>query len=153
MQQGLQPSHPTRPIFRELTRRCRGGGPVLRTLNSGPRPLFRGPPGALASALLRGLRFRSGSARGHGPLSRPPRIAVQGRFFGAPRGHPPARCSAARNFRLAARYFIRSMAIGRNRDKKGPAQQIVVPRPAHLGDATDNVAHIQNSDRRRAAVG
>ena len=97
----MQPSHPTRPIFRELTRRYSGGGPVLRTLNRRSKAAFSGRPGAPASALLHGPRFRSGSARG--PLSGPPRMAVQGRFFGAPRGPPPACCSAARDFSLAAR--------------------------------------------------
>ena len=45
------------------------------------------------------------------------------------------------------------MAIGHHRDNSGLAQQIVVPCPAHLRDETDNVATIQNSDKRRVAVG
>ena len=73
--------------------------------NRGPRPLFRGAPGAPASVLLRGPQFRSGSACGRGPLTRAPRIAVQGRFFGGPSQraaprpsiseHPTAKASRA----------------------------------------------------------
>ena len=50
--------------------------------------------------LLRGPQFRSGSALG--PVSRPPRIAAPGRFFGSPWWPPPAPCSVALNCGLAA---------------------------------------------------
>ena len=111
---------------------------------------------APASALLRGPQYRSGSAPWRGPESLPLRIAVQGRFFRPPHGPPPARSSVVLNFCPGdgpLLYFIRSLAIGRNRDNRGPMQQIAVPRPAHLRDETENVATIQNSDRRRAAMG
>ena len=71
-----------------------------------PRPLYRGAPGAPSSALLRGPQYRSGS--GHGPVSRPPRIAVQGRIFGAPQGLPPALCSVALTF--CPHFLVRAMA-------------------------------------------
>ena len=58
---------------------------------------------APASARFRGPQYRSGSLCGHGPLSRLPQIAGQGRFFGAPWWPPPARFSEALNFGLAAR--------------------------------------------------
>ena len=41
------------------------------------------------------------------------------------------------------------MASGRNRDNSGAAQQIAVPRPAHLRDETDNVATIIQTDSKR----
>ena len=41
-----------------------------------------------------------------GPVSRPPRIAAPGRFFGAPWWPPPEACSGALNCGLAARAGI-----------------------------------------------
>ena len=80
--------------------------------NSGPRPLFRGALVAPAGGLLRGPQLRSGSeGRYPGP---PPRIAVPGRFFGAPWWPPPEACSGALNCGLAARAGI-------------PAPRIAVP--------------------------
>ena len=64
--------------------------------NSSPRLLFRGALVAPASTLLRGSQLRSGSKGQY--LARSPRIAVPGRFFGAPWWPPPARCSVALNF-------------------------------------------------------
>ena len=144
--------------------------------NSGPRPLFRGALVAPAGGLLRGPQLRSGS---EGRYPGPPRIAAPGRFFGAPWWPPPEACSGALNCGLAARAGIPappnsgprplfrgarqrpapgpsisdSLAIGRNRDHSGPAQQISVPHPAHLRGETDYLATIHNTNRRRAAVG
>ena len=96
----MRPSHPTRPIFRQLAPDLAGEALVLLTPNSGKTPLFRGALVAFTGTLLRGPQFRSGSALG--PVSRPPRIAAPGRFFGSPWWPPPAPCSVALNCGLAA---------------------------------------------------
>ena len=96
----MRPSHPTRPIFRQLAPDLAGEALVLITPNSGQTPLFRGALVAFTSTLLRGPQFRSGSALG--PVSRPPRIiAAPGRFFGSPWWPPPAPCYVAFNCGLA----------------------------------------------------
>ena len=97
----MRPSHPTRPIFRQLAPDLAGEALVLLTPNSGQTPLFRGALVAFTGTLLRGPQFRSGSALG--PVSRPPpRIAAPGRFFGSPWWPPPSPCSVALNCGLAA---------------------------------------------------
>ena len=96
----MRPSHPTRPIFRQLAPDLAGEALVLLTPNSGQTPLFRGALVAFTGTLLRGPQFWSGSALG--PVSRPPRIAAPGRFFGSPWWPPPAPCSVALNCGLAA---------------------------------------------------
>ena len=97
--------------------------------NSGPRPLFRGALVAPAGGLLRGPQLRSGS---------------EGRYPGPPTnsGQRPAPGPSISD----------SLAIGRNRDHSGPAQQISVPHPAQLRGETDYLATIHNTNRRRAAV-
>ena len=87
-------------IFRQLAPDLAGEALVLLTPNSGQTPLFRGALVAFTGMLLRGPQFRSGSALG--PVSRPPRIAAPGRFFGSPWWPPPAPCSVALNCGLAA---------------------------------------------------
>ena len=87
----MRPSHPTRPIFCQLAPDLAGEALVLLTPNSGQTPVFRGALVAFPGTLLRGPQFRSGSALG--PVSRPPRIAAPGRFFGSPWWPPPAPCS------------------------------------------------------------
>ena len=73
---------------------------------------------AFTGTRLRGPQFRSGSALG--PVSRPPRIAAPGRFFGSPWLPPPAPCSVALNCGLAAWAGI-------------PAPPNSGPRPLFLG--------------------
>ena len=83
----MRPSHCTRPFFVNSLADIVGEALILRTLNSDPRPLFRvprGPPPARCSVALNlGLAAGVGTGRFLPP---PPRIVVQGRFFGGPRG-------------------------------------------------------------------
>ena len=106
--------------------------------NSGPRPLFRGALVAPAGGLLRGPQLRSGS---------------EGRYPGPPNSGPRPLFRGARQRPAPGPSISDSLAIGRNRDHSGPAQQISVPHPAHLRCETDYLATIHNTNRRRAAVG
>ena len=106
--------------------------------NSGPRPLFRGalvaPPEDCSGALNCGLAARAG-------IPAPPNSGPRPLFRGARQRPAPGPSISD------------SLAIGRNRDHSGPAQQISVPHPAHLRGETDYLATIHNTNRRRAAVG
>ena len=108
------PNSGPRPLFPGALVAPAGGllrGPQLRSGSEGRYP---GPPpnsglGLFRGALVARRRPAPGpsiAVRQRGPVSRPPRIAAPGRFFGAPWWPPPEDCSGALNCGLAARAGI-----------------------------------------------
>ena len=106
---------------------------------------------APASTVLCGPQYRSGSARGCGPVSRPPKRGPSSFFRGALVA-PASALLCGAQFWSGRWIFYPQHGYRSQQRQQWSAQQIAVPRPAHLHDETDNVATILNSDRCRVAV-